>query len=511
MNTTANNPPITLGSEHQLFLDDHIIESRENIVSGLNPAEKFTGNPVISSDDPLIQPSLYGSIIYNPDSSYRIWYSTWVDGVKRMFVFNQLSQDGIHWEKPQYDFIKINGKKSHAVFGTDILPHITEIFSVLQDDREKDPERRYKMAYKYKEKGYPSPYVETVMGLHRKLLNDLTFRGKHDLVETYYRVISDGLYLPTQRRAAGFAFSPDGIHWNRVEPLAIPDIGDISHLTWDPYTNRYLLYARDFFLPEDVHEKHKNEEWYRKTFWGRAVRLFESTDFINWTAGDIVMHADIDDLPGDEIYSMAVFPYEGLYIGLVQMYHAYPDTNTLDIQLAVSRDGSNWKRVGGRQPFIPLGGTGQWDRFNNSVASAPVMVDDEIRFYYSGRSYRHKPYAEPDSGPQRSAIGFASIKRDRFAHVGASFDGGAIITKSLLLNGSSLHLNANSAHGTIVVSILDQYGQPIKGMISKPVEVDSLNIPVRWIDEKLERLTIDKPVKLRFELKNAKLYSFWIE
>ncbi len=503
--------PASLTGRHLLLLDNSFVESSENVTFGLEPAKKFSGNPVISSDDPLVQPSLYGSVDYQPGRGYRIWYSTWIDAEKPMFVFNETSKDGIHWEKPCYDIIKIKGKKSHAVFGTDIEPHITEIFTVLQDEEESDPGRRYKMAFKYKEKGYPSPYVETVMGLHRKMLDDLTARGKHDLVETYRRVISDGLFLPTQRRAAGFAFSSDGIHWNRVEPLAIPDIGDISHLTWDPYRKRYLLYARDFFLPEDVHEKYKNEEWYRKIFWGRAVRIYESADFKNWTPGNIVMYADINDLPGDEIYSMAVFPYEGIYIGLVQVYHAFPGENTLEIQLAVSSDGLNWKRVGSRQPFIPLGDIGEWDRFNNSIASAPVMVGDEIRFYYSGRSYRHKPYADPDNGPQRSAIGFASIKRDRFAYGGASFDGGTITTNPMLVRGSCLHLNANSKHGTIVVKILNSDDQPIEGMVSKPVQIDSLDTPVHWPNGNLENLAHDKSVRLRFELKNAKIFSFWAE
>jgi hypothetical protein len=43
--------------------------------------------------------------------------------------------------------------------------------------------------------------------------------------------------------------------------------------------------------------------------------------------------------PGTEIYSMNVFPYEGQYIGLLQVFHARPEECTLDIQLTASFDG----------------------------------------------------------------------------------------------------------------------------------------------------------------------------
>lgn len=501
----------TLDERHQLFLDDAIVESMENVTIGLNQAKKCAANPVISSSDPEDQPTLYGSVVYDRSEGFRMWHSTWNDLRDHVNVHHQVSDDGIHWDRPLYDDVRPDGRPSSAVFGSDIAPHIAELFSVLYDPSDENPDRRYKLAYKYKEKGIPSPFREEIMRPHRPLLDDLKARGKRDLCEAYERVISDGLFLPTQRRAAGLAFSPDGIHWDSIDPLAIPAIGDISHLAWDPYRNRYLIYARDFYLPEDVHERDKGEKWYQEEFWGRAVRVYESADFSNWTVGDIVMAADIDDLPGDEIYSMAVFPYEGLYIGLVQMYHACPGTNTLEIQLAVSRDGVSWQRVGDRRPFIPLGEIGEWDRFNQSVGSVPVLVDDELRFYYTGRSFRHKPYDGPDSGPARSAIGFAGIPRDRFVYAGASYDAGVVTTKPLMISGTRLHLNADCAHGVITVRILSPEGAPEVILESDPVSIDSLDVTVDWPDDGLARLDRDHPVRVQFELKNAKLYSFWAE
>ena len=124
---------------------------------------------------------------------------------------------------------------------------------------------------------------------------------------------------------------------------------------------------------------------------------------------------------------MMVFPYEGVYIGLVQMFHKERDTCRLEIELAVSRDTVHFTRVGDRAAFIPVGPEGSWDRFNNSLpTNPPLPVGDTLRFYYGGRSYRHSPYNGPafpyhgkDRGESRGAVGLATIPRDRFVSMRA--------------------------------------------------------------------------------------------
>ena len=203
---------------------------------------------------------------------------------------------------------------------------------------------------------------------------------------------------------------------------------------------------------------------------------------------------------------MMVFPYESIYIGLVQRFHNRPGDVFLDIQLAVSHDGVQFTRVGDRTPFIPCGPVGNWDRFNNSIATnPPVEVGDELRFYYGGRTYRHGPYKGPDKGESGGGIGFATIQRDRFVSLGASFDGGEIVTKPLELKGNTLHLNAKSDFGAITVEILDKSGKTIAR--SKPVQQDALDIPVQWEEAGLANAT--SPVTLRITLRNALLFAIW--
>jgi len=217
------------------------------------------------------------------------------------------------------------------------------------------------------------------------------------------------------------------------------------------------------------------------------------------------MTADLQDKPVTEIYSMKVFPYEGIYIGLVQVFHATPDDSTLDIQLAVSRDTVQFTRVADRGRFLALGPIGSWDRFNLSLANNdPIVAGDELRFYYSGRLYRHNPYAGPDKGEEKSGIGFASIKRDRFVALEASFDGGEIGTRLIQMKGTALHLNAKSDFGEIVVELLDTSGKLLAR--SKPIQRDGLDVPVEWT-EPLK--PTPQPVQMRIKLKNARLFALW--
>src|SRR5207247_9301583 len=116
--------------------------------------------------------------------------------------------------------------------------------------------------------------------------------------------------------------------------------------------------------------------------------------------------------------------------------------------------------------------SGSCVRFNISVAKhGPVFIVDELRFYYSGRLFRHAPYSGPDRGVDKSSIGFATIKRDRFVALEASFDGGEIETKPLQLKGPALHLNAKSDFGEIVVEMFDGHGELLAR--SKAIQRDS--------------------------------------
>jgi hypothetical protein len=163
-------------------------------------------------------------------------------------------------------------------------------------------------------------------------------------------------------------------------------------------------------------------------------------------------------------------------------------------------------RVGDRTPFIPVGDVGEWDRFNNSVSNnLPIEVGDELRFYYSGRTVRHSPYEGKDTSPLGNGVGFATIPRDRFVSLAASFDEGHIVTKPLMLAGNTLHLNAKADFGEILIEILGPAADVLG--LSKPVRRNGLDITVDW--DRGGLVDLKNPVVMRITLKNAHLFAVW--
>ena len=479
--STALAEPITLDSRHQLFLDDYLIASMNGVKRTVEQAQKHPKNPLIwpteSWEEKLA--TIYGSVIRDGDK-YRAWYKS------GMGVGYAESDDGIRWTKAALDLFLIDGQKTNLLFhkkakteGPEGFPYYYELFGVHRDDRDSDPSRRYKMGFL-----------------------DIDFKHIGAGGDPFHK---------GQRRGMGVAGSPDGIHWKLINNWATEAICDgATHWMWDPARSRYVLYGRSRKALPEVVEAWSKYDWYKNWFSGRAVARVESVDFINWQftspeSAPVVMTADLQDPPGTEIYSMKVFPYEGIYIGLLQVFHAVPDQSTLDIQLTVSRDGINFTRVADRGVFLPLGPAGSWDRFNQSLANNdPIAVGDELRIYYGGRMYRHGPYNGPDKGVERGGIGMASIQRDRFVALESSFEKGQIVTKQLKLNSTNLHVNAKSDFGEIVVELLDQEGNSVAK--SKSVQQDGMDIALEWKKTPPESLT---PVTLRFTMTNARLYSLW--
>jgi len=103
-----------------------------------------------------------------------------------------------------------------------------------------------------------------------------------------------------------------------------------------------------------------------------------------------------------------------------------------------------------------------------------------------------------------AGVGFASIKRDRFVSLTASFDGGTLVTRPLHVAGRTLRLNAKADYGSIVVEVLDAAGQ-VRAK-SKPWRQDSLNGAVEW---ETGTLPTNEPVTLRLQLSNAHLFALW--
>ena len=314
---------------------------------------------------------------------------------------------------------------------------------------------------------------------------------------------------PGNRRGTGIAFSADGLHWNKVRDFASDELIDISHYMIDPYQDdMYVIYGRTLQVAPEIREAWQHYDWFEPIYNGRAVIRSTSRDFLHWEPAEFILGADLNDPPSTMIYSMNVFPYEGVYLGLAQRYISRPDTSTIDIQLAISRDGIHFERPF-HEPMFPLGEVGSWDRFIlHNMSGPPLVHGEELRFYYGGRTSRHSPNTMSDATPG-GYIGLATLLRDRFVAVEASFDGGTLLTKPLKFDGSNFKVNGNTAFGKLGVRLLDASGQVIDGYQATVEGVDSVEYLVHF-DKPLAALR-KKAVQVEFSLYNAQLYSFVVD
>ncbi len=147
------------------------------------------------------------------------------------------------------------------------------------------------------------------------------------------------------------------------------------------------------------------------------------------------------------------------------------------------------------------------DRNNSPVTGIAETSSDEISFYIL-RNYR-----SPSIHLERMVL-----RTDGFVSIQASYRGGELITKPLVFAGENLILNyATSAAGSIRLEIQDAQGKPLPGFAleeSPLIWGDEIEHKVRWershskatSDKPLGRIA-GKPVRLRFVMKDADLYS----
>lgn len=438
-----------------------------------------------------------------------------------------VSSDGLDWQRPVLNQVNIGGSTANNRFfvaNPKLRWGANKMMDVIHDPSVSDPRRRYK-------------------GL-------LGASGREPVV------------------------SPDGVHWTKLGAKKIPS-SDTSTLIYDEPGGRYLAIFKN------------------GTKFGRSAAVAFSEDFKTWTTPRTTFHTDERDQeialdriqkrladpnmqnplfndphpktgwtpPGfdpsigkskiatwrAETYKLAVFPYEGVYIGLPQIYYptgpALPARNNTvgfhEIQLAFNRDPQlareNWIRLGDRQPFIETSGldkglVGNFDRQQLGVLNRPIVKKDELWFYYNGAKSRTPPYLLwPDGKPRNAAdltpeekadfedgwiaICLATLRLDGFVSLMAADEVGQVITKPFNATGNRLLLNVDVHEGGVVaVEVLDESEETIRGFElgnSKPLRGQSVEQTVGWSGEAKWSQLSGRKVRLRIQLRTADLYALW--
>ena len=110
------------------------------------------------------------------------------------------------------------------------------------------------------------------------------------------------------------------------------------------------------------------------------------------------------------------------------------------------------------------------------------------------------------------AISRAVLRLDGFISADAAYTGGELVTNPLVFDGSKLQVNVDtSAGGLAKVEIQDENGSPISGFHA--VDADDINgnfirVLASWNGSEDVSSLAGKAIRLRFVMRDAKLYSF---
>jgi len=129
-----------------------------------------------------------------------------------------------------------------------------------------------------------------------------------------------------------------------------------------------------------------------------------------------------------------------------------------------------------------------------------VVLKDEIRIYYSGQAGPH--------GWQPGRLCLATLRPDGWAGYEPIDNSrpATVHTRLVTCSGNSLRVTADAEGGAVTVAAVGMDGRELAR--SKPVTSDVTTAQVQWQDGFDPASLTDQPVRLRFELRTARIYSF---
>ncbi len=462
------DPPsaLNLGTRLELFVDDFLIEFVEGLELKLHHPR--SAGKVLTLDKPWEGATCDYQVVIKDQDRYRMYYrgsshkgytipSFLKPGEVVMpehpqFAVYVESRDGISWTRPNLGIVEFNGSKENNIILEGDGSHNLAPF--------RDDNPAAKSSQRYKAVG----------------------SGSRDGKPVLY----------------GFV-SADGIHFDKIQEEPIVTDGKFDSLNvafWDSVRSRYVSIYRDF----------RNGV--------RTIKHATSSDFLNWTPGE---WGEFGEAESDHLYTNGSTPYfraPHIYVAFPRRFLPWKTLNKespwpgiADTVFMTSRDGVHWDRRF-MESFIRPGRQRRAWMHRTNLASWGVVPtsEEEISIYV----LRERDF--PSVHFERMVL-----RTDGFVSLHADYEGGEMISKVLTFDKGGLILNySTSAAGSIRVEIQDIHGHPIPGFSltdSPLIFGDQIAGSVEWprpsgqTDREPLKHLAGKPVRLRFVMKDADLYS----
>jgi hypothetical protein len=446
----AETAPVEIGSRRELFVDRYLIGELKNAALKLHPPQ--LAPPVVPP-----RPQGHYATVLKAEDKFQFYYrgdkapgSHWRNGWEQYHAGEVTlyaeSKDAIHWTLPKL------GLFEHPTFPEGNI--------VLMDE--------FLVNHNF------TPVIDTKPGVppaeRYKALGGIAYQPK-----------PDHLAVREKRGPGGLkAFvSADGIHWRKLreEPVIPEEWGKYfdsqNYAFWSESEQCYVCYFRRFIKG------------------ARGIARTTSQDFIHWTPF-MEMEAN---LPGEHLYTSCTQPYfraPHIYLALPTRFMDKRGAAT-DILFMSTRGGSKYDRTFTESYIRPgLGKEGWADRANYAAIGIHQTGEAELSLFLTGG--RRYP-----------------LRLDGFVSVNAPLAGGELITKPLRFTGRELELNySTSAAGQLRVELQNGDGKPLPGFAledCEPIYGDHIARVVKWKSGRDLTELAGQPLKLRFEMSDADLFS----
>ena len=473
--------PIDIGSRLELFVDHHLIDR-------LDGARLMLGHPrpagtVLKADRPWEGPHNFGFQVIHDGGVYRMFYRGWSEDGSVVLCYAE-SRDGVRWEKPSLGLLEVNGtRENNAV--------------AVVDETGRRPVH-YLFPFIDARPGVPA--AERVKGIRAVLQSKEPF-----LMHVY-------LYG-----------SKDWFQWRRLreEPIIATGIRNAfdasNYVFWSQTEGLYVCYFRYMV-------KRPNSS---SSSGLRSIQRATSRDLIHWSEPQGMTYSDTGTVvPSDHLYTNNTEPYfraPHLYVGLAARFmkgrrvvsdaqlgrmqvasqggHAYYEDCSDGVLLTTRPGTTRFDRTFLEALVRPGPGPENWvSRTNFPLRGVLQTGPAEMSFFVS----RH--YAQPSWHIER-----LTLRLDGFSSVRAPYQGGEMLTRPLIFSGDRLVINySTSAAGSLRVEVQNMEGQPFPGFsLSECREIigDEIERAVTWEGRQDLGQLSGKPVRLRFVMKDADLYS----
>ena len=467
---------IKINSERQCFFDRFIVESIDGQAE-LKMHTPIDRGAVLKFDkDWEGKFSGYVTVIRDGDK-YRLYYrgcgEVPDDYPKTMpdeYTCYAESSDGINWQKPELGICEFNSGRENNIILANESSRVCHNFSPFLD---------------------ANPNVDS---------------------DQRYKAIGGTWQEWSDQRKRLYAYSSaDGIHWKamRDEPV-------FTKVGWYFDSQNVVFFSK----AENCYVM-----FYRAAKKGvRSIGKAVSEDFITWVDKGNMKYSDTGtDVPSCQLYTNQTHPYyrcEQIYIAAAARFfegrqvltdsqakqigvHPKYFKDTSDSAFMTTRPGSNaYDRTFMSALIAPGIGAQNWVSRSNYPALNIVQTSPtEMSLYVN------QDYAQDTAHLRRY-----SFRIDGIASLRAEYGQGEMLTRPFVFTGDRLWLNfATSAAGSIKVEIQDASGAAIEGFALKDARL-LIGNEIERVYDWGGRTDLGKlqgtPVRLRFVLKDADLFSF---